>query len=324
MTMIQSPLFGVFGMLIAWECSLQPLWAQEAPPSNTADRARAVGSLSPDTLLNPVTQSALQPDPTSSTLKLPGDAEYGEQRVLARRANFEPWSFSADAEYFYTDNVALASTGELEDFYLRTGAQIRYTNRVSGNWFFTAALDGHALLHEEYEVLDFLLIKGDAGAMYRVPWLADTFLSAGYSGYWISEADLTTEAFQNHAATLGLQKVWKIARAMQVVAGASTEYSLSATPEPPQRHEYSSYVGYRFRLNEKLSVAASYRIGLYAYPAIDRQDWSQVLVLGASYDLTNWARVSLSASQAWSCSSETFFDYDNRVVGTSLTFHLEF
>lgn len=285
-----------------------------------ADRARA----SDQTLPIAPLAAATAPSLAITTPQRASEAEYGEQVVLARRANFEPWSFSADAEYFYTDNVALALAGELEDFYLRTGAQARYTNRVSGNWFFTAALDGHALLHEEYEVLDFLLIKGDAGAMYRVPWLADTFISAGYSGYWISEADLTTEAFQNHAATLGLQKVWKIARAMQVVAGASAEYSLSATPEPPQRHEYSSYVGYRFRLNEKLSVAASYRVGLYAYPAIDRQDWSQVLVLGASYDLTTWARVSLSASQAWSRSSETFFDYDNRVAGASLTFHLEF
>lgn len=324
MTMIQSPLFGVFGMLIAWECSLQPLSAQEAPPSNTADRARAVGSLSPDTLLNSAAPSALQPDPTSPTLKLPGDAEYGEQRVLARRANFEPWSIATDAEYFFTDNVALASAGELEDFYLRTGAQIRYSNRISGDWFLNASLDSHAYLHREFDVLDFLLLKPELAVMRRLPWLADTFASFGYVGYWITGDDLTTETFHNHAVALSAQKIWKPSRGQQFVAGVSLEYGLAADPEPPQRHEYGGYLAYRFQLTEHLSASASYRASWYQYPHTDRQDWNHVVVIGAAYDLTDWARVSLSASSAWNRSSASFFDYDNLVSGVSLALHLEF
>ncbi len=307
---------------VALSAGIYHLHGQEAAPGSAADRARAsdrglrVAAL--DTSPSVAAQS-LQPAP-----KLPGDAEYGEQIVLARRANFEPWSFSTDAEYYFTDNVALASAGELQDYYLRTGAQARYTNRIAGNWFANAALDGHTLLHEEFDVLDFLLIKADASAMYRVPWLADTFLSAGYSGYWISEADLTTESFQNHAATLSAQKIWKPARAMQIIAGASAEYALASDPTPPQRHEYSAYLGYKLKLSDSLSLATSYRAALYDYPTYDRQDWNHVIVLGASYDLTSWARVSLSASSAWNRSSVEFFDYDNLVSGLSLSLYLEF
>ena len=288
-----------------------------------ADRARAsvIGlSITPFS----VTKEGPVASPVQPAPKLPGDYEYGEQIVLARRANFEPWNISLDAEYFFTDNVALASTGELQDFYLRTGALARYTNRISGDWFLNTSLDAHTILHERFDVLDFLLVKAEAGVLYRVPWLADTFLSAGYVGYWISEADLSTEAFGNHAMSFGAQKVWKPARAMQIVLGLSGEYSLDAEPSSPQRHEYTAYLGYRLRLTDELTLSASYRLGYYDYPVIDRQDWNYVLVVGASYDLTRYARVSLSASSTWNRSSTSFFDYDNIVSGVSLSLHLEF
>ena len=229
-----------------------------------------------------------------------------------------------DAEYFFTDNVALASARKLQDFYLRTGAEARYSNRISGDWFANASLDAHTILHERYDALDFMLVKAEVGAMYRVPWLADTFLSVGYVGYWISEADLTTEAFVNHAISVGAQKVWKPARAMQIVAGISGEYSLEAEPATPQRHEYAAYLGYRLKLTDALSLSASYRLGYYDYPVIDRQDWNHVIVLGASYDIASWVRLSLSASSTWNRSSVAFFNYDNLVSGVSLTLHMEF
>ena len=309
----------VLGVVVLALAGSHDLIAQQA----AADRARASEAVLPLEM----TDRSLTPDASQSlpsSPRLPGDAEYGEQVVLARRANHEPWSLAFDAEYFFTDNVALASAGELQDFYLRTGAQARYTNRISGDWFANAALDAHSILHDRYDALDFLLLKAEAGAMYRVPWLADTFLSAGYVGYWITEDDLTTESFQNHAISIGAQKVWKPARAMQIIAGATAEYSFDAEPAPPQRHEYSAYLGYRLRLNDNLSLSASYRLGFYDYPVIDRQDWNHVVVIGASYDITSWARVSLSASSAWNRSSVEFFDYDNIVSGISLSLHMEF
>lgn len=290
-------------------------------PGATADRARATADR-----VTPVASAAtaVPASPIAAAPKLASDAEYGEQVVLARRANWEPWAFTADAEYYLTDNVGLASVGELQDTYLRTGLQARYTNRIHGNWFANAGLDGHALFYDTFDALNFLLVKADAGALYRVPWLADTFLSAGYTGYWISESDLATEAFRNHALALGAQKVWKISRGMQFVAGASAEYSVNAEPVTPQRQEYSAYFGYKLRLTEHLSLSASYRLARYEYASFDRQDWNQVGLIGVTYDITDWAKVSLSTSAAWNRSNIPFYEYENLIGGTSLSFTLAF
>jgi TonB dependent receptor len=301
----------------------QPGKAQSSVPgSNSADIARAA-------LPSPghVTLSPMATAPAAASIgapKLAGDAEHGRATVIARRAEFEPWSLSADAEYYFTNNVALASAGELHDTYLRSGAQARYANRIGGDWFVDANLDAHTLLHEEYEMLDFLLLKADASIMHRLSWLADSNLSLGYSGYWISQGDLVTEAFRNHAATLGLQKVWRPVRAMQIIAGLSAEYSVQAEPAPPQRHEYSAYLGYQWRLTDRFSIGTTYRAAYYDYPTYQRQDWNHVVSLGASYSLTDWARLSINASSAWNRSNHDFFNYENLASGISLNLHLQF
>jgi hypothetical protein len=285
------------------------------------DRARAIH---PSTL--PTTTSAVESQRRSTVPapKLTADAEFGEQIPIVRKAEWEPWSFSADAEYYYTDNVALASSGALEDFYLRTGVTTRYTNRLSGNWFLNTALSGHTILYDTFDVLDFLLVKGEAGLVYQAPWLSNTFLSAGYTGYWITQNDLQTEAFRNHAATLGLQKIWKISRGMQIISGLSSEYSLSAEPVVPQRNEYAGYLGYQLKLTDKLALTASYRAAWLQYPNVERQDWNHVAALSATYSIKDWARVSLTASQAWNQSSVDFFSYENQVAGLGLALTLNF
>ena len=256
--------------------------------------------------------------------KLPGDQEFGDQVVLVRRANWEPWSVSAGAEYYFTDNAALSSKGQLRDGYLRTGMEARYTNRISGDWFINAALDGHTYFYNRYDALDFLLVKADASLMYKSPWLADAFLSAGYTAYWISGSDFKTEAFRNQAVVLGAQKTWKIARAMQVVAGTSAEYSVQAEPRSPQRNDYSSYVGYKLRVTKKLSATSSYRLAWYDYPSLKRHDWNHMVLIEGSYDLTDWAKLSLSASAAWNRSDIPSYNYRNVVGGVSANLTLAF
>ena len=305
-------LIGDHGLLMA---------ASAAPEAARLDLSR---DATRKELFPPDGRSEAEGLPPYAIPKLSGDQEFGEQLVLARRANWEPWTVSAGAEYYFTDNAALSSKGELRDCYLRSGMEARYANRFSGNWFINAALDGHAYFYERYDALDFLLVKADVSVMYKAPWLADAFLSAGYAAYWISGSDFTTEAFRNQAVVLGAQKTWKIARAMQVVAGASAEYSFQAEPRSPQRNEYSSYLAYKLRVTEKLTVTASYRLAWYEYPSLDRHDWNHVFLIEGSYDLTDWAKLSLSASNAWNLSDIPSFNYRNLVGGVSANLTLAF
>ncbi len=300
-----------------------PVCGQDLGINKATDRARAVDSV---LALSSPAQAGPAPvgTPEQGAPKLPGDAEFGEQVIMSRKANWEPWSFSADAQYSFTDNAALAAKDGRADSYLRTGLEAHYTNRLSGNWFVNAGLDGHAYYYDRYDALDFLLVKAEAGLMYQLPWLANTVASAGYAGYWLSESNFSTEAFHNHAAAVGLQKTWKIARGMQVVAGVNAEYSFAAEPAGPRRDECSSYLAYRLRLTEELSVSASYRVSWYDYPTFNRQDWNQVGLLEASYHLTERAKVALSVSAAMNRSNLAFFNYNNLVGGAGVTFTLAF
>jgi TonB dependent receptor len=292
--------------------------------TQTADLGRAVARPLEMSPLLAEGQTPSQSNLADEVAKLLADQEYGEQLPLIRRAHVEPWALSVDAEYFATDNVALASTGELEDFYLRTGVNVKYTNRIIGDWFMNAGLDAHSLLHEEYDVLDFLLLKTEASLLYRLPWISRTFMSLGYSGYWMSASDFSTEAFRNHSVTFGIQHAWQISRQMQVIYGLSVDYSLFAFPIIPQRHEYAGYLGYQFRLTDHWILNASYRAGWYPYPEVDRDDWNHVVALTLAYQITPEAKLSLSASQAWNRSSYSFFSYDSRTVGLSASFTLSY
>jgi hypothetical protein len=252
------------------------------------------------------------------------DDEYGEQVILARRAEWEPWSFTIGSECFYTDNVALASEQPLNDWYLRNGLTVQYTNRIAGDWFLTGAADSQYYLHDLYSELDFNFLRTDMGFMVRLPWFAETFVTAQHVWYRVSEQDLQSLAFQNHGVSLNAQKLWKISRGQQVFAGSGAEYSLYADPDPAQRHEYSGFIGYRLRLTEKMTLNASYRLGWYDYPQLDRGDWNHVSLVGAGYDITSWARLSVSLSNTWNRSSISFFDYNNLLTGISVTLHVQF
>ena len=97
-----------------------------------------------------------------SNQRLAADAEFGEQQLLRRRASWEPWSVSLDAQYYLTDNVALAPAGALEDWYLRSGLSVRYSNRLVGDWVFEALATDHLYLYDAYSALNFQLARVQA------------------------------------------------------------------------------------------------------------------------------------------------------------------
>ena len=262
--------------------------------------------------------------PPLAAPKMKGDEEFGEQLILARRAQVEPWSISLDAQYFFTDNVALVPEGEIEDFYLRAGFSAQYANRVVGDWFVDAGLSSHHYLHDQHDFFDFHLLRAEAGVTSRLAFLADVFASAHYAWFRISDPDLSEGVFQDHIISVNVQKVWKRSRGQQIVFGLGADFSLAPEPAEPGRHEYSAYASYKLRLTERISVQAGYRGAFYDYTAIGRQDWNHSTSLGCSYDLNGRFRVSVSGSASFNRSSASFFDYDNIVSGAGVSFHLEF
>ena len=46
----------------------------------------------------------------------PGDADLGEQQILKRTDEYQPFTISAGAPFYWTSNVALTRSGEQSDF----------------------------------------------------------------------------------------------------------------------------------------------------------------------------------------------------------------
>lgn len=256
--------------------------------------------------------------------KMTGDEEYGEQRVLLRRASWAPWSFEVDTAAFYTDNAALSSQLPQSDSYLRSGLRGGYSNRVVGNLFFNAGLDYHTLRHDQFRVFDFDLVRMDLGFMYMLPKLRDTFIVTRYSYYRLMGVELGAPLYQDHIASLGVQKLWKISRGQQIFAGLYGDWSTAPQPWAAGRHEYSFFTGWKLRLTEALNVQLSYRGAYYQYRTGQRNDWNQVTVAAANYDVKDWLRLSLTGSYSVNHSSGRAFDYQNLITGAGVTLHWEF
>ncbi len=266
----------------------------------------------------------------SATAPLPGarargaETEFGEQRIVQRRAHVEPWSASAGVDLYHTDNAALTPANEQQDWYLRYGFTAAYTNRVKGPVFFDVSLQHYLFRYAEYDILDFDLTRLETGFLLQLPWLADSFFASRYRLEYLTEPGMGSALFTNHTVDLSLQKVWKISRGQQLFAGASANLALATDPGGGARDEYALSAGYSLRLTERLTAGLSYRGSYYRYREGERDDWNHIFAAGLTYDFTDWLRVGLNASYTRNISSAAFGDYENFVPGGGLLLRLAF
>ncbi len=249
--------------------------------------------------------------------------EFGEQAILRRRAQVEPWSASLAALLAFTDNAGLTPSAQEEDSYLRTGLSFSYTNRVKGSLFVDVSLTHDLFRYAEFDALDFDDTRFEAGLLWQLPWLADAFFATRYAYERIAEP-FGGHLFDNHSVVLQLQKVWKVSRGQQVFIGLTGDVSLTADPFAAQRDEYTLVLGYNARLTQRITAQSSYRLGWYRYDSGGRNDWNQILSLGLTFDATDRVRFSATTSFSRNTSNRHFAEYDNLVGAVGLNLHLSF
>lgn len=302
----------------------QAAFGQSSPPPGEAQREVAAQTGTPQ--LRAATGSVRLRSQTTKERdgSSAADSEFGEQRIVQRRAQVEPWSTVADAQLFTTDNVALTPTGEQRDWYLRYGLAVSYTNRIKGPLFIDLSLQQYLFRYSKFDALDFDLTRFDGGLLVQAPWLSNAFFFARYTLQRITEPGLGTAFFTNHAADLGVQKVWKISRGQQVFAGVAANLALDTSPGSGARNEYSATLGYSARLTERVTASASYRGSWNDYAEGPRTDWNHIVAAGVTYDATDWLRLGVNASFSHNDSNTSFADYDNFVAGCSIALRLAF
>src|SRR5882762_4292139 len=65
----------------------------------------------------------------------PGDADLGEQQVLKRVEEYQPFTISAGVPFYWTSNVALTRSNEQSDFVVAPAAGAFYEPRITQNLY---------------------------------------------------------------------------------------------------------------------------------------------------------------------------------------------
>lgn len=304
-------------LLIGLFTTITSVFAQEA----RIDVARQ--PMPPQIRNRPANEPERIATPIESPSSLDAASEFGEQLVLVRHAQWDPWRVNAGVSCFFTDNVALAPN-RVEDWFMKYDASVGYTNRIIGPWSFDVTLAQSFVRYDQFDSLDFDVLHADAGISYEATWLADAYFFLRYSFYRITAPGYGDEILRNHSLAIGVQKVWKISQGQQLFFGISSEPSLEATPSIAQRHEHSVFGGWSVRLTDKLSAQLSGRVGYHVSTATDRQDWNYVALASANYAITDWASIGASSSIAWNESNKSIFTYRNVIAGVFVGVNITF
>lgn len=251
--------------------------------------------------------------------KMEGDEEYGVQKILYKRSNWDPWSFRFDFGGSYTSNVALVDKGEVDDFYLQSGVTLGYVPQIKGGLFARAVLSDQIYRYADADVFDFDLLRAQAGLLYAFPragtacdpLLGNLILYADYNFYRISEPwDWGDDNFDNQSISIGGDKTWRFSRGHSIVAGLSADWSVDASRPEPQRDEYTAYVAYKVKWTSNVESTLAYRAAYYDYSEADRGDFNQIVSLGVEYKLTDWLRFNTSVSGTFNNSDRSLYDYN--------------
>ena len=280
--------------------------------------------------LNPL----LQPDVAAITQEqssyigapsTPGDSDLGEQLILQRKENYEPFRLIGDFSTLWTNNVSLLDLNPQSDtlFVGTVGGQ--YTPILTENLLANILVSQQFFRYDEFDGLDFDSFNAGAGLTYVFNELDGLSATLGYNYNRLSRAQQYDDEFYNAQSVIfTLQKPWSISSAQLLFAGFSAQWDF-AGPQITQRDTYRLYGGYQVDWSRAFSTTVFYQLALYDYNYFDnRQDLNNTLSANATYQFTDWFSVTGTASGGFNNSSVPVFNYDVFTGGGSITFQVTF
>ena len=253
------------------------------------------------------------------------DDAFGAQVILKENVivkNFMAWT---EVSGMFTNNVALTRAGQLDDTFLASTFGLAYRKAVKPTIAFDASLRVSLFRYNRFNELDFQSIDPSLSLTWTPEKLKNTAFYARYGFNQLISAASGDDFFNSHNLSVGVQKIWPIARTHAVIAGAQAQVSW-ADPSANQRNEYSAYVGYHAGLTEKASADFNYRYAFFDYREVEggRHDHNQGLSLSFRYALEEWLSVAATSTWASNKSSVEVFDYEAFNIGGSLGLSAKF
>ena len=247
------------------------------------------------------------------------DDAFGAQVILKESVIAKAFTAWAEVSGFYTNNVALARRGELQDTFLATTFGLAYRKALNRTIMFDASLRSSLYRYNRNRPLDFQSVDPSVSLTWSPQSLQNTAFYFRYTYNHLVSAVSGDRFFSSHSVSIGAQKAWALSRSHAIIAGAQAQWS-KADPTDSQRDEYSAFLGIHAELTERLSADLSYRYAIFDFreTAFGRRDHNQSVTLAFRYALEDW--LSVSASTFWTSNDSNFdvFGYEAWNLGGSL------
>jgi len=255
----------------------------------------------------------------------PNDSDLGEQQILKRVQEYEPFTFSFGVPFYWTSNVALTRHGEMDDFVVAPAAALFYEPRISQTLYGFAGIRQQFFYYDQFDGFDFGSFDFEIGSRYLVPQFHNLLLRFEYDFNRLTNKDSFDDFFSDHTFIANAEMPFRIGRAQLITIGLNENISVPAVPDSPRRNDYEGYIGYSANLTRDLSVNAVGRLVLRDYyHQQSRFDVSEILSLGANYRITRSLSAGAVATFAASQSNHSVFDYEVGNLGGTVAFAIRF
>jgi hypothetical protein len=255
----------------------------------------------------------------------PNDSDLGEQQILKRVAEYEPFSFSFGVPFYWTSNVALTRHGEMGDFVVAPAAALFYEPRISQTLYGFAGVRQQFFYYDQFDGFDFGSFDFEIGFRYLIPQFHNLLLRFEYDYNRLTDKDSFEDFFSDHTFIANAEMPFRIGRAQLITIGLNENISVAAVPDSPRRNDYETYIGYSANLTRDLSVNAVGRLVLRDYyHQHARLDVSEILSLGANYRITRFLSAGVIATFAASQSNHSVFDYEVANLGGVVSLNMRF
>lgn len=263
----------------------------------------------------------------------PGDADLGEQQILKRVEEYQPFTISAGAPFYWTSNVALTRSGEQSDFVVAPAAAVFYEPKLTDSLYGLIDVREQLFYYDRFDNFNFGSFDVEVGLRYLVPQWHNLLLRLEYDYNRLTEKNTFEAFFQNHSFILDASVPFRFGRAQTLTLGVDANISAAATEshQPPninaisaQRSDYAVYLGYTAFLTRSFFVNAVGTFVVRQYYEGGRDDISEILALTANYRVNKYLTLSAVSTLAASQSNQSVFDYEVANLGGAVALQVKF
>ena len=289
----------------------------------------------------------------------PGDADAGNQRIAEKRTSPVKISVSYDGQFYYTDNVTLASPGSVKEnaFILAQTLSVRgeFKSVALGEGMLTPSVglvyqrfyhgigEDHDVGLGDFSALDFDSFSLPLGLRYRFGdnWEASLGVTSN-AVFGNNPSSNYHEILRSHTPALSLRKMIGISDTQILSLGTSVSYAVTTADDADglfrddrnDKTDYAADAAYYLLLGQWTlgpTVRVSYTDYLHYQESIfddtNRRDLTASFGLSLSYTIRPWASARLYSSydlRKPQGEDDSGYAYTSKTLGLGLSLSAEF